>query len=503
MTEGETTIVSPTSTLGSLWSWGDNYYGQTGHNITDNGYSQLVPKRIENTLSVDTQWGNFSCGLYHAIGIISGKMFAWGNNDFGQSGRQNLGVSLIPYPIAQEMSFTKVCCGDFHTLALSTDGSVYSFGKNDRGQLGTGNRTFQKVPTKVLINSSISVLSCSAQHSCAISTDGTLFVWGNNSAGQLGLESTADILTPIPLEGTWSWVSTGQYHTLAIKTDGTLWGWGLGEYGQLGGEVSSRIPIQITGVPTPTKTSCGIYHSLVLSSSSVYSSGYGLNGQLGNGVQALQLGFGPISSLTGVVDIFAWGHYSLVAASGGLYYFGDNSFKFFSEMARYVITPTVVSSVSATQLPIGHGGGFIIVKGAGGGGTPLPSPIPSPAPEPEPEPEELPEPGSTPTDELPSERETADGPGGYVFKPISESDSKLVILINAKYVDIAGHLSLLKENGEFIEKGLFWGPTNGDRPTYRFKKPGKDYPSNIWVRADFTDGTHKFWFVPNPSQRYD
>ena len=58
-------------------------------------------------------------------------------------------------------------------------------------------------------------------HSLAIRTDGTLAGWGTNNYGQ----------TDVPA-GTFTAVAGGNYHSLAIRTDGTLAGWGRNDYGQ-------------------------------------------------------------------------------------------------------------------------------------------------------------------------------------------------------------------------------------------------------------------------------
>ncbi|MDI6642051.1 MAG: hypothetical protein QME68_07060, partial [Elusimicrobiota bacterium] len=64
-------------------------------------------------------------------------------------------------------------------------------------------------------------VSCGEYHTIAIKTDGTLWAWGNNSMGQLGLGDNTDRNTPtqVGTDTNWSSVSCGYYHTLAIKTE--------------------------------------------------------------------------------------------------------------------------------------------------------------------------------------------------------------------------------------------------------------------------------------------
>ena len=79
-----------------------------------------------------------------------------------------------------------------------------------------------------------SAVSCGNYHTVAIKTDGTLWAWGFNGSGQLGFTDPANINTPTQVgTSTWASVSGDGAHTLAIRTDGTLWVWGRNNYGQL------------------------------------------------------------------------------------------------------------------------------------------------------------------------------------------------------------------------------------------------------------------------------
>lgn len=58
---------------------------------------------------------------------------------------------------------------------------------------------------------------------------------------------------------------------------------------------------------------------------------------------------------------------------------------------------------------------------------------------------------------------------GFVWKPVSEGDGRLVVLLPASMP--VGTLAVNREQGRFI------GRTNGNRPTYRFFRPGSSYPA--------------------------
>ena len=66
-------------TAGKLYLWGDNSVGQLG--IGNSAISAVAdPVLIDNSL-----WKYVACGAYHTAGIKSdGSLWTWGDNTFGQ-----------------------------------------------------------------------------------------------------------------------------------------------------------------------------------------------------------------------------------------------------------------------------------------------------------------------------------------------------------------------------------------------------------------------------------
>lgn len=93
------------------------------------------------------------------------------------------------------------------------------------------------------------------------------------------------------------------------------------------------------------------------------------------------------------------------------------------------------------------------------------------------------------------------GSGGFLWKPVSEGDGKLVILLPGS---LRGKVSGCSISGSFgSENGRFAGDThNGRRPHYRFSRSGGSYGSNITVSARTSDGT-KTWRIGNGASRSD
>jgi hypothetical protein len=85
----------------------------------------------------------------------------------------------------------------------------------------------------------------------------------------------------------------------------------------------------------------------------------------------------------------------------------------------------------------------------------------------------------------------------FLWKPESESDGNLVVLIPAA---LSGEPSgTLSVNDNVF--GRFSGIHNGNRNHYRFPRPGREYGENIPVVLNRL-GIRYEWIVPNGSSRY-
>eukprot|EP01084_Bolivina_argentea_P126336 223709_1 len=122
---------------------------------------------------------------------MSGKMYGWGNNAFGQLGCGDNNNKSTPYLLTSLSTYrpVNICVGSGHSLVLMDDGHVWSFGANEDGQLGHGDTS--NINTPKLIESlkpyKIRHISCGNHHCIAISDDNNVFSWGDNGDSQCGL----------------------------------------------------------------------------------------------------------------------------------------------------------------------------------------------------------------------------------------------------------------------------------------------------------------------------
>ena len=84
--------------------------------------------------------------------------------------------------------------------------------------------------------------------------------------------------------------------------------------------------------------------------------------------------------------------------------------------------------------------------------------------------------------------------GGFLWKPISESNGNLVVLFPKEFTETFQSVTV---NGE---SGNFSGFANGDRQHWRFSLPGGDYQSPATIIAESLNGECQ-WIVSNTSER--
>jgi hypothetical protein len=133
-----------------------------------------------------------------------GNAYAWGANFYGQLGNSTTTDSNLPVSVPAPGSgakFTQVSAGNFHSLAVDSNGNSYGWGYNKFGQLGNASTADADAPLLVTVPSGVTFtqLSAGANHSLAVGSDGETYAWGFNGDGQLGNNTFTESHVPVPV----------------------------------------------------------------------------------------------------------------------------------------------------------------------------------------------------------------------------------------------------------------------------------------------------------------
>lgn len=338
-----------TSSVLTVWSWGNNSIGQLGDGSMTERLTPVEAVGLTDVSAISAAGGNsggYSFGHSLAIGP-NRRVYSWGYNEFGQLGDSTNTNKYTP-TASQLPEAISIAAGENHSLAVSKDGWAYAWGDNYYGKLGCEGEincpppgSWVNWPQRVtlydlpsyLINAS--AVAAGANHSLALKTDGTVWAWGRNNSGQLGYDPVIkqNSVRAIQVQGITNAVAiaAGGDHSLALLYNGTVLAWGSNNDGQLGdggvSGLSSSTPVNVN-IANVNAIAAGAGHSLALiSNGTVWSWGANYSGQLGDGTTENKLTPVQVSGLTNVTAISAGTNHSLARKSDWtVRAWGDNSY---------------------------------------------------------------------------------------------------------------------------------------------------------------------------------
>jgi len=196
---------------GRVFTWGYNSKGQLGDNTTTD---KLLPTDITSQLNLNIGESVISASLgeeYSCAVTSLGRLFTWGNNTFGQLGDTSTTNSSTPtditsqFELINEEMIVAASLGGDHSSAITSVGRIFTWGYNFSGQLGDDTRTNQHTPKDITSQFTLSAgetilsVSLGRKSSSAVTTLGRTFTWGYNAVGQLGDGTIYNIKTPYNL----------------------------------------------------------------------------------------------------------------------------------------------------------------------------------------------------------------------------------------------------------------------------------------------------------------
>ncbi|MHB1126948.1 MAG: RCC1 domain-containing protein [Bacillota bacterium] len=232
---------------GTVWAWGSGAYGALGDNTGLSRYTPVQVKGPGGTGFLTGVVAIYANGSSSLALKSDGTVWAWGNNYYGQLGDNSTTNRLAPVQVSSLTNVVAVAAGSSHSMALKSDGSVWTWGYNGYGQLGDNTTTNRLTPIQVKGSggtgflTGVVAITAGSYHSLALKSDGTVWAWGANGFGQLGNNSTGASFTPVQAVASGSTpitsivkISAGYSHSLALKSDGSAYAWGDASWGQLG-----------------------------------------------------------------------------------------------------------------------------------------------------------------------------------------------------------------------------------------------------------------------------
>ncbi|MCW5983297.1 MAG: choice-of-anchor D domain-containing protein [Bryobacteraceae bacterium] len=312
-------------------AWGSNENGQLGNGLDANNDDQPVPGQVLVLENVAAIRG----GANHSIALKNdGTVWAWGNNYYGQLGNGTNVGSNVPVPVVGLAGIIAVSAGWNYNLALKNDGTVWAWGFNIAGQLGTGNTQDSPVPVAVVGLNGVVAIAAGGGHSLALKSDGTVWAWGSNYLGRLGIGAAdGSVWIPVQVSGLKdvAGIAAGESHSLALKASGGVWAWGSNASGQLGNGSaggSSSVPVAVANLSGVVAISAGGSHSLALKTDqTAWAWGDNQHGQLGNGDYAGTFATPvAVKNLAGLKAVAAGEQHSIAAKTDGtVWAWGENA----------------------------------------------------------------------------------------------------------------------------------------------------------------------------------
>jgi alpha-tubulin suppressor-like RCC1 family protein len=228
---------------GGVWCWGGNRFGQVG-----DGSNKDRTKPVQ-VPGLGAGVAQISVGDSHSCALTTlGGVWCWGENTYGQIGDGTREDRPLPSAIVHlRAGVTALATGFGHTCGIS-DGGAVCWGRNDLGQVGSGSDQFAITnPEPVIgLSNNVTRIAAGSNGTCAID-QGALLCWGDSLPRRTDRDpysASQPILVPEFPNGVTSMATSSSFHC-AVRND-TIYCWGYNDFGQLGQGNTDR---SLTPVP--------------------------------------------------------------------------------------------------------------------------------------------------------------------------------------------------------------------------------------------------------------
>lgn len=134
-------------TDGTLWSWGHNVSGQLG--IGNNYPNKSLPVQV----GLLTNWRLVQCGFNHSVAIkTDGTLWSWGNNSYGQLGLGDTTARWSPVQVGSLTNWYQTSTEGDVSYAIKTDGTLWQWGHKVYGVVTHASSPVQSINSDNLHN---------------------------------------------------------------------------------------------------------------------------------------------------------------------------------------------------------------------------------------------------------------------------------------------------------------------------------------------------------------
>ncbi|AKU93977.1 BNR repeat domain protein [Labilithrix luteola] len=218
-------------TSGAVHAWGANTLGAFGNGTDGANDYRDTPFPIQALSDI----AYVAANAWHGCAISrSGFASCWGYNASGVVGNGSAAPEILfPAAVVQPEAFVSLSTNTSHACAVGVSGALYCWGSNAYGQLGLENLTKVAVPTLVpnLVSAAdLAAVACGNEHTCVLTRTGGVRCWGSNRLGQLGIGNTearehaVDTLAPSSASRQ---IVAGDDYTCVVSSSGAVQCWGL------------------------------------------------------------------------------------------------------------------------------------------------------------------------------------------------------------------------------------------------------------------------------------